>query len=284
MSFDAEVIASALRATLVRPNGSYAGLDVVASTGSTNVDVAAAAQRGAADRSVLIAGEQTAGQGRRSRGWSSPTGGLYCSVLFRPHGVPATKLGWLTLLAGVALVDVAAELGVAASVKWPNDLLIGDPGNPTGAFGKCAGVLAQVVPDGTDTGAEVAVVLGIGLNIVTPQQKPPAGAGGLPATSLAEHGARSTELITVATALLRRLDELESRWVDAGGDATASGLLADYRRCCSTIGQRVRIELPAGEIRGVATDIDDEGQLVIDTGDGSTTVSAGDVVHLRAVR
>ena len=62
-----ELDALGLREQLVAPNGPYAALDVVASTGSTNADLLAAAEQGAADRTVLIADEQTAGRGRRDR-------------------------------------------------------------------------------------------------------------------------------------------------------------------------------------------------------------------------
>src|SRR5437588_3481126 len=117
--------AEALRARLVAPHGPYAALDVVPSTGSTNSDLAEAARTGAADRTVLIAEEQTAGRGRLQRNWASaPGAGLYLSVLLRPAGVPTGRLGWLPLLAGVALVRLARNTaGVPAVVKWPNDLL-----------------------------------------------------------------------------------------------------------------------------------------------------------------
>src|SRR5687768_2662835 len=118
--------ADALRAQLVAPYGLYSALDVVPTTRSTNADLARAAVAGAPDRTVLIAEEQTAGQGRRGRAWSSPRGGLYLSVLFRPTDVPAQRLPWLNLLAGVALVRVARSVDVAASLKWPNDLLLGE--------------------------------------------------------------------------------------------------------------------------------------------------------------
>lgn len=66
----------------------YAKVDVVERTGSTNADLRKAVDEGAADRTVLLAEEQTAGVGRRARQWSSPKGaGLYLSVALRP-GVP----------------------------------------------------------------------------------------------------------------------------------------------------------------------------------------------------
>ena len=87
----------------------WAAVDVVDSTGSTNTDLAEAARRGAADRTVLLAEEQTAGRGRQRRTWSSPRGaGLYLSVLLRPAGVPLSRWSWAPLLAG----DWASWAGV----------------------------------------------------------------------------------------------------------------------------------------------------------------------------
>src|SRR5690606_9810602 len=146
--------AAALRAALLAPAGGYAAVDVVASTGSTNADLRAAADAGAADRTVLLAEEQTAGQGRRGRTWVSPPGaGIYLSVLLRPSGVPTQRVGSLSIVAGLALLEVARSAGVDAVLKWPNDMLA--------SGGKLAGVLSELVPDAGGP----AVVVGIGLNV-----------------------------------------------------------------------------------------------------------------------
>ncbi|SDD20485.1 biotin--[acetyl-CoA-carboxylase] ligase [Actinokineospora iranica] len=261
----------ALRAALV---GSYAALDVVPSTGSTNADLVAAAAAGAADRTVLIAEEQTAGRGRRARDWvSPPESGLYLSVLLRPTGVPTARFGSLALVAGVALARTARHVGVFAALKWPNDLLAG------ANMAKCAGVLAEA-----SAGREPAVVVGIGLNVGPLPTEVPVGPGGLPATSLSQEDG-TADRTEVAIALLRSFAEAEQSWRGAQGDLVTSGLLAHYRGNCSTLGQRVRVELPDGsDLQGLATDIDHDGQLVLDVEGVARTVSAGDVVHLRAAR
>ena len=256
------------RLTLPAAHGMWAPLDVVASTGSTNADLLAAAAAGAAEGRVLAAEEQTAGRGRLGRSWASvPGGSLTFSVLLRPATVPVAGRGWLPLLTGVAVATaVRAVTGAGASVKWPNDVLLGD--------GKLAGILAEQTPDAA------AVVIGTGLNVATPDGA--AARGGLPATSLAAAG------VTVARdeLLLAILDELE-RWYTAfraEADPERSGLLAAYRAVSATLGQRVRVELPGGrELRGRARDVDAEGRLlVMEPGGGSVVpVSAGDVVHLR---
>jgi BirA family transcriptional regulator, biotin operon repressor / biotin---[acetyl-CoA-carboxylase] ligase len=251
--------ADELRSALVGP---YAAVDVVETTGSTNADLVAAVD--AADRTVLIAGAQTAGRGRRAREWVSPPSGLYLSVLLRPS-VPAARLGTLAMVAGLALVHTARGAGVEATLKWPNDLLA--PG------GKLAGVLSEV--------AAPAVVVGIGLN-VSPLGAVPAGPGALPATSLAEAGATTTDRTSLAIALLSRFASLESTWRAAAGNLETSGLLTPYLENCATLGQQVRIELADGTLTGSATTITPTGELVISSADGlDHQVSAGDVIHLR---
>ncbi|MEV0088330.1 biotin--[acetyl-CoA-carboxylase] ligase [Saccharopolyspora sp. NPDC050642] len=263
-----------LRARLV-DDGPYAALDVVVSTGSTNTDLVAAAGRGAADRTVLIAEEQLSGRGRMQRQWISPRGhGLFVSVLLRPEVSPVA-ISWLPLIAGVALAEtVERTTGVRATLKWPNDLLLGDGDE----WSKGAGILGEAVtgPDG------VAIVLGMGINVFQKREDLPRGAGGLPATSLAAEGAE-VDREEFAVALLTAFAEVDDRWRAAGGDVVASGLLDRYRRLCGTLGQQVRVELGGDDqLLGVAADIDETGRIVVRTPDGRTTaVSAGDVVHLR---
>ncbi|MEV0678293.1 biotin--[acetyl-CoA-carboxylase] ligase [Actinosynnema sp. NPDC050436] len=252
--------AADLRRRLVGP---YAQLDVVASTGSTNADLRDTAR----DRTVLIAEEQTAGQGRRGRGWVSPGGGLYLSALFAPTGVPAARLPWLTLLAGVALVRTAASVGVEATLKWPNDLLVGDR--------KAAGVLAEIT-------AGHAVVVGIGLNVAALPPEVAPGVGGLAPTALGEHAPGPVDRAEVAVTLLTELDRLERLWRDAGGDPVGTGLLDEYRAHCGTIGRSVRVELPGGHLAGTARSVGADGTLALrDDAGADHVVSAGDVVHLR---
>jgi BirA family transcriptional regulator, biotin operon repressor / biotin---[acetyl-CoA-carboxylase] ligase len=260
---------AALRRALLAPAGDYAALDVLATTGSTNTDLAHAAGAGAPDRTVLVAEHQTAGRGRNTRTWHSPPrAGLAFSVLLRPTGVPSARWGWLPLLAGVALADaVAATAGVDARLKWPNDLLAGP------ARRKCAGILGEVLPG-------PAVVIGIGLNVTqTAGELPP----GVDATSLLIEHAACTDRDALLCAVLRRLSAVERRWRDSAGDAGTGGIRDAYRDRCATIGQRVRVQLPAGsELVGTATDVDLDGRLLVrDEHDRIHAVSAGDVIHLR---
>jgi BirA family biotin operon repressor/biotin-[acetyl-CoA-carboxylase] ligase len=247
-------------------------IEVVASTGSTNADLLARAGRdaGLPEGQVLVAEEQTAGRGRLGRSWSSePGASLTFSVLLRPEPVPQERRGWLPLVTGVAVVSaVRSVAGVDAVLKWPNDVLVGER--------KLAGILAEQAPDGT------AVVIGTGLNVATPPEALPVSPAGLPATSLlAEDAAVSRDEL-----LLAILGQLEAWYLAfrADPDPVRAGVLDAYRSLCGTLGQAVRVELPAGRVvTGVATGIDIDGRLLLtaDSGESLAPVSAGDVVHVR---
>lgn len=228
----------------------------VATTASTNADVAAAARAGEPEGYVLAADQQTAGRGRLGRSWSSPPGtSLSVSALLRP-GTPVTTWSWLPLLVGVATVEaVHAVSAVDAVLKWPNDVLRDGR--------KLAGILVERV----ETSAGPAAVAGMGMNI-----------GWAPeyAASLAD------TLVTrddVLDAVLSRLADRYQRW---SADPYGPDLATAYREACVTLGRQVRVELPGGSaISGRAVGIDDAGRLILSTSSGQRVVGAGDIVHLR---
>ncbi len=245
----------------------WTSVEVVASTGSTNADLLA---RGGPEGQVLVAEEQTAGRGRAGRTWVSlPGASLTFSVLLRPASVPASARGWLPLLTGVAVAaGVRSAAGVAAGLKWPNDVLVRDR--------KLAGILAEQSADGD------VVVVGVGLNVATPYDALPVSPTGLPATSLLVEGAEVGR-----EALLAEILRCLERWYlafRADPDPAGSGLLAEYRAACATLGRQVRVELPAGRVlAGTADDVDAGGRLLVrpDGAASATAISAGDVIHLR---
>ena len=230
--------------------GRPAGWDVrrVDETGSTNADLLAAVEVGAAgDRTVLLADHQTAGRGRLDRRWEAPPGAnLLVSIASSPVPSPpsiATHRIGLAALAAVRALRPAAEV----SLKWPNDVLLDGR--------KIAGVLAQ-------RAASVdAVVVGLGLNV-----------------GWAPEGAAALDVdVSPADVLVLLLDALDDLPADIG---------PAYRSALSTVGQRVRIELPGDTVAfGTAVDIDADGRIVVEAADGTTTsYDVGDDVHLRPGR
>jgi BirA family biotin operon repressor/biotin-[acetyl-CoA-carboxylase] ligase len=258
--------ATALRDGLAGPGLPWRELDVVTETGSTNADLIARAEGGAdIDGSVLLAEYQNAGRGRHGRHWSAPPRAqIALSVGVGAASVPRTGWGWLPLATGVAVADaLTAECGVAAGLKWPNDVLVGG--------GKLAGILAEVAAPAS------VIVVGLGLNVTLTADEAPNPV----ATSLLMLGSSATDRNTLARRILRELARRIDAWRRAGGADPA--LVADYQRHSLTLGSRVRAILPGDEeIVGTAHAVDATGRLCVDTGGQTVAISAGDITHLRA--
>jgi BirA family biotin operon repressor/biotin-[acetyl-CoA-carboxylase] ligase len=239
-------------------------IEVATETGSTNSDLIARANSGAdISGAVLIAEHQTAGRGRQGRSWSAARyAQITMSVAIDAAGVPTEAWGWLPLATGVAIVDTVTDLGVDAGLKWPNDVLADG--------GKLAGILAEVAAE------QRVVVVGIGLNVSLSGEE--IGVEGV--TSLVELGVHAPDRQSVIVRLLTELGRRVDAWRRAGG--ADPHLIADYRARSLTLGMSVRAILPGDrEIVGVARDVDGQGRLSIDTDGQTTTVAAGDIVHLR---
>ncbi|MEU5842853.1 biotin--[acetyl-CoA-carboxylase] ligase [Rhodococcus sp. NPDC047139] len=259
----------ALRSALVGADreGFYTRLDVVPETASTNADLLAVAATGD-DRRVLLAEFQHGGRGRHSRSWNGVPGAqVIVSVLLRLPECPLQNLGWLPLLCGIATVDAVRSVsGVAAQLKWPNDVLVDGR--------KLAGILVEVAA----TAPVPTVVAGIGINVTLERDELPVPT----ATSLLLEGAAELDRTLLAQTLLAELGERIRAWARAGWDTSAAA--SAYRERCSTVGQHVRAILPGDtELHGIATDVDDQGRIVIrpDDGGDAVAVAAGDITHLR---
>jgi BirA family biotin operon repressor/biotin-[acetyl-CoA-carboxylase] ligase len=220
------------------------------SIGSTNTWLLAQARSGAAEGTVALADHQTAGRGRLGRAWTAPPGtALLVSVLLRPGALAADDRHLVAAAVALAAAGACAEVaGFTPEIKWPNDLLVAER--------KLAGILGEADRD--------AVVVGMGLNV---------SAAPVDAISAEEAAGRPVgrrELL-VATLL-----GLERRLGDLGA------LAAAYRDACATLGRRVRVLVPGGELVGRAEDLDRRGYLLLRTdADRLVEVPVGDVVHLR---
>ena len=227
-------------------------VEVVDQTPSTNALCTERALAGAPEWTVVVAEDQTAGRGRLDRTWELPArSGLTFSVLVRPHVSPG-RWGWLSLVAGLA---VAEAIGPQASVKWPNDVLIGDR--------KVCGILSELV----STGNVRSAVIGIGINVTVAAEELPVPT----ATSLALEGitmSRTALLTSVLLRLRHRIAELTT--------FTEAELIHAYAARSATIGRSVSVSMPNGSvIEGVADAVDGDGRLVVN----GHPIGAGDVVH-----
>jgi BirA family transcriptional regulator, biotin operon repressor / biotin---[acetyl-CoA-carboxylase] ligase len=219
---------------------------------STNRFALDAARDGAADGLVVVADVQTAGRGRLGRTWEAPPGAsLLVTVLLRRSGDPTRAL----MAAAVALAQAVHEVaGLHASLKWPNDLVVGDR--------KLAGLLAEVDGD--------ALAVGVGCN-VNWDAFPPELAGIATACNL-ETG-RPVDR-----------DALLDAFLDAFDHTLADDQVVEaYRDLLTTLGRRVRVQkLKGDDLVGTAVEVTDDGALVVrDHAGVEHTVVAGDVLHLR---
>lgn len=207
---------------------------------------------------VIVAEMQTAGRGRLGREWHSPPGqNLYFSCILRPS-LPLHKVPPITLCAGLAVCELVNSLGINASIKWPNDVLVGNK--------KLAGVLTEM---STQAQRLEAVIVGVGLN-VNELDFPPA----LCATSLrAESGVAHDRSLVLGT-LLRHMDTWVERYC-SGGVAALSQSFAQHSMLT---GKVVRAQVGGAIVLGHVASLADDGSLVIiDDADTHHRVIAGEV-------
>jgi len=242
--------------------------DALPSTNDRARELAATGERDVA----VLADRQTGGRGRRGREWSSPSGGVWMSLVLRPN-VPPARASLLTLAAAVAVTDAAREAGVDAAIKWPNDVIVprdeaaessqGD--TPSRGGDKLAGVLTEMEGEASEVSW---VVVGMGVNV----NVDPSDLAGESTSVRAEAG--DVERRVFVQRVLERFDALRD-----DPDAT----LDAWRGHAATLGERVRVETQHGDLVGTAVDVTAHGALVLDTDDGEEVVHTGECQHLRPV-
>jgi BirA family transcriptional regulator, biotin operon repressor / biotin---[acetyl-CoA-carboxylase] ligase len=240
------------------------------STGSTNTDALQAARNGAPHGSVYLANQQTAGRGRGGHGWQSNVGqGLYVSVLLRP-ALPAMRLPFLPLAAGLAAVHAIRHAsGLFVDLRWPNDLLIG--------LRKTGGILVE---SKTEAGAVAYAVIGVGINVhqttFPPDLATPATsldlAAGIPSDSPSSDRWVSRQALLVA--LLKSLE----REMHLLSDPDAANCMPSRIELASTWirGRRVHVHGPQA-CTGITEGLDEHGFLRVRTALGLVRVQTGGI-------
>ncbi|MEW6699773.1 MAG: biotin--[acetyl-CoA-carboxylase] ligase, partial [Actinomycetota bacterium] len=212
--------------------------------------------------------------GRFTRSWQDVPGTSLAISALVPNDRPSQDWGWLSMVAGLAVVKVIKEVGGAdrsrVTLKWPNDVLVD---LDTDQGGKVCGILSERV----DGPAGPHAVIGIGINVSMGRDELP-----LPtATSLALCGLNHDKNELLAS-LLIHLDELLTVWLETGT------VRDQYVARCDTIGTPVRLTFDPeivgggeGAIEGIGVDVDVDGAIVVETSDGRRSFNAADVHHLR---
>ncbi len=258
-------IARALSASVARRGAFGASWEYFDEIGSTNDAALRAAEQGAPEGLVFIAGAQTAGRGRLGRSWHSPPeAGLYVSTILRRPALAR----WITLAGGVAVAQgIRDATGLPVQIKWPNDV-VAVTGQAFQSRRKLAGILAEA-----SSGADAIqyVVLGFGINLRT-SVLPPELEGR--AGSLEGELGRQVDGGAVLASALAELHRVTGAVITSG----PSSLLAEWLHLSpSAHGAGVEWDGSDRVRTGVSAGIDADGALRVATADGIERIVSGEV-------
>lgn len=242
---------------------SYAELE------STNDEAHRLAEEGALHGEVVIAEKQSKGRGRRGHPWLAPEGkSLTFSVILRPL-LPPARAPELTLAAAVAICEAARELGAhSARIKWPNDVECKGR--------KLCGILTELRADG---GGVKHAILGVGFNCALEMHDFPEELRPTATSLLIESGERIARPLILAQ-LLEHLEE----WLSLHETEGFGPVRERWRELSSTLGHKVRITGEGAPVEGDATDLAEDGALLVRVPGGEMVRAvAGEVEHCKVL-
>ncbi|MDA8124360.1 MAG: biotin--[acetyl-CoA-carboxylase] ligase [Deltaproteobacteria bacterium] len=246
--------------TRIMGRGEIRHLEEAASTNQTAKEMAIS---GAPEGSLVVAEAQSWGRGRLDRCWFSPAGqGIYASLIIRPP-LPPSEASRLVLLTAVAVAEALRETtGLAATIKWPNDILVGGR--------KMAGILTELA---MEMDAVNYMVIGLGLNVNIDEAAFPAEFRSAATSVLLETGVPFSRVL-----LLRRfLEAFENRYL-LFRESGFAPILARWKTLTDMTGRQVTVQTVGGSYRGKVAGFDGDGFLILrDEKGGKLRLVSGDV-------
>ncbi|MCM3040114.1 biotin--[acetyl-CoA-carboxylase] ligase [Paenibacillus motobuensis] len=230
---------------------------------TTQDEVRALAEQGAAEGTLVIAEEQTVGRGRQGRKWYSPSGkGIWMSMLLKPRQ-PIAFAAQLTLLTAVGVCRALRKVsGVDVGIKWPNDLLIEGR--------KLCGILVESISE--DELLKYCIV-GIGIDVNQQLEDIPEEIRSVATSLRIESDSKQDRTLLIAE-ILYELEQLYNLYNEEG--FAPIGHL--WEALSVTIGRQVQIRTPQGETSGYATGLDPSGALLITDQHGKErTIYSGEI-------
>ena len=225
---------------------------------STNRYARRLAAEGAPHGTLVVADEQTAGRGRRGRGWISPAGeGVFMSLILRPQSHPS-EVARLSMQTALAVAQAITRVtGLDARIKWPNDIVCGGR--------KVCGMLLEM---NADEQTVHDVVAGVGINVHQTAFAPEIAQSASSLDLLCGESVSRAALVRAFLEAFEAADALTAR----------GGLMDAYRARSATLGQRVQVIAPAGSFTGTALAVTDSGSLIVEDEEGQRReVLAADV-------
>jgi BirA family transcriptional regulator, biotin operon repressor / biotin---[acetyl-CoA-carboxylase] ligase len=235
---------------------------------STNSKAYQLALSGAEEGEVVLSELQEKGKGRLGRQWFSPPSlNLYLSVILRPR-IPPHQAPLITLMAAVATTDAIRKFsGLLPSIKWPNDILLRDR--------KVAGLLNEIH---SEMDRVHFVILGIGVNLNMDEEKFSKEIRSI-ATSLKIEMGQTVSRKDFLQSLLLELERWYSIFLEEGGAV----VLKAWKDRADIRGREVKVTSFGETVVGTAIDVDSDGALILETGDGKQRrVMAGDVEYRKS--
>lgn len=234
---------------------------------STNNRAKRLGEEGAPDGTLVTADYQTAGKGRRGRGWVSERGtGIWMSLLLRP-GIPPSSASMLTLVAAMAVVTGIQEAtGLDTGIKWPNDIVMNGK--------KICGILTEMSAE-LDNIHYVVIGIGINANIREfPEEIREK------ATSLYLESGRIIVRSQLIAAVMKAMNQYYRRFLEIGD---LSGLKEEYEEHLVNKGKEVLVLASSGEYQGVSLGIDKTGELLVQLKDGTVNHVVSGEVSVRGI-
>ena len=229
-------------------------------TGSTNVDVLDY-YRDRQKQAIAICEQQNAGKGRRGKSWLSPYGqNIYCTIGIEKD-IPATRLGLLSIVSGIALCEALGQCGFDdILIKWPNDLYY--------QCKKLGGILIESRPVDND---RYFLAIGIGLNVLmTVDQLAQIPQAATSLRVIADTGInRQQILMTAIEAIINKIRAFN-------GDSVPS-LIEAFKQHDAFYNQSICVLNGEEKIAGIDAGINEQGLLRLRTEAGEQQFSAAEI-------
>ena len=231
---------------------------------STNIKAKELADEASEEGTIVLAEEQTAGKGRLSRKWLSPSGGgIWLSIILRPPLLPIHAPKITSMAAAAVLKAVNHVTGLECGVKWPNDIIINDK--------KVCGILTEMQSD-IDVIKYVVVGIGINVNMTQEDLAPEIRKS---ATSLRIEKGSKIHRIDIIQSICSFMEEIYMDYINTRNFAPILNICREHS---VTLGKKVRVIGKESEYEGRAIDLCDDGALIVEKENGQRVkVIAGDV-------
>ena len=229
---------------------------------STNVKAKRLADEGAPHGTLVVAGHQSAGKGRRGRVWESPEGtGIYMTLILRP-GIKPEQAPMLTVLMAQSVADaIQTVTGITPGIKWPNDIVMDGR--------KVCGILTEMGTNGVKINY---VLIGVGINVNLkefPEEMQDK------ATSLLLEGGHEYDRNQIIALVMKYFEINYEKFIQT---CDFTHLLDDYHRILANLDQPVRVIDGDRSFEGICRGIDEKGELLVEKQDKEVVkVSAGEV-------